>query len=392
MLQLAGKIDKYLDIEPWNDKFEEFDLDHDGVLTMKDVNAYELIVKRVDLGKMSHKRLNMRQGMLGKVTSEAVSLFLETIRLGGSAPLAESAEDAEGVADIENPAGIQMKPKKRRMSLGHINNVLIGIGLTASTGVTARDLEDPENDDMVVQPLRHIHRKLSMTGATPVSVNIKQQAVRNMSIANAAGLDRASKFSSGKRFSSFEASLDRSRTRSTDMRSISNSSGGGSGTNVPFAAGGTPPESPVSSPSSSVRMTDGSISPSQPPPPPSHESPRSVRNQGGLHSLQSWTQMVADQREEEVVRKTSSHSLVNGHSPVHSSPPSAHHHHESGSSASPVSMLFGVPGVTIVESNYEGSSDEEEETSSPMHCHIKTVKSNKDEDARKKKENDLSKV
>jgi hypothetical protein len=41
MLQLAGRLDKQRDVDPWVARFSEFDLDRDGVLTMNDVRAFE---------------------------------------------------------------------------------------------------------------------------------------------------------------------------------------------------------------------------------------------------------------------------------------------------------------------------------------------------------------
>ncbi len=81
MLQLAGKLDRHADIEPWLSRFGEFDLDHDGLLTMHDVDSYAQIVRRIDLGKISRKRPNKKKSILLKISEETRDVFLETFKL-----------------------------------------------------------------------------------------------------------------------------------------------------------------------------------------------------------------------------------------------------------------------------------------------------------------------
>lgn len=81
MLQLAGKLEKSRDIDFWDERFKEFDFDHDGYLTMADCNSYKKIVEKIDLGKISRKRPNKKKSILLKAAEETRDVFLETFKL-----------------------------------------------------------------------------------------------------------------------------------------------------------------------------------------------------------------------------------------------------------------------------------------------------------------------
>ena len=96
MLQLEGKINYTDDIIRWKRRFEEFDLDKDGFLTMEDVEAYQDGQRRQSLlddlkrfedtseeaktfDATGGPKLTKKRSILMQFTDESKDIFLETI-------------------------------------------------------------------------------------------------------------------------------------------------------------------------------------------------------------------------------------------------------------------------------------------------------------------------
>jgi hypothetical protein len=159
MLQLAGRLDRQRDVDPWVARFNEFDLDRDGVLTMNDVRAFEQIAKRVDLGKISRKRPNKKKSIFVKISQETRDVFLETFKLKEIDKEYGEQDDGgddvggEGRGEVDIEAQMQsafQAIRRRNKSLGHVNSVMIDIGLAATSGA---DDEDGVDSNMVFSPL-----------------------------------------------------------------------------------------------------------------------------------------------------------------------------------------------------------------------------------------------
>jgi potassium channel subfamily K len=89
MLQLSGKIDPR-DLDPWIEKFKEFDLDRDGILSMKDIHSYEQMLKRGQLKKAKLYRPHRQRSIVEQITTETKDVLLETLKLKKSADVEES--------------------------------------------------------------------------------------------------------------------------------------------------------------------------------------------------------------------------------------------------------------------------------------------------------------
>jgi len=85
MLLLAGKIDINMDIKPWINKFNDFDLDHDKYLTKNDVLLYQRIDQKMkkQVKQMKKNRPNQLQKkrIFRRVLEELRDIFLETIKV-----------------------------------------------------------------------------------------------------------------------------------------------------------------------------------------------------------------------------------------------------------------------------------------------------------------------
>eukprot|EP01040_Poterioochromonas_malhamensis_P011121 gene11121-12118_t len=88
MLQLEGKLDFEEDITRWDDKFDEFDIDHDGFLSLQDVDSFQKDLQRRQLSQSLSSRSESNsvsssttssKQLLSAITDEAKDVFLETI-------------------------------------------------------------------------------------------------------------------------------------------------------------------------------------------------------------------------------------------------------------------------------------------------------------------------
>lgn len=80
MLMLSGKIDKNYDVKPWLDRFEEVDMDKDGVLTNKDVMLHEKLSSRMRSIHYSGRK-GLSKPMSTLVLEEIRDVFAETLKL-----------------------------------------------------------------------------------------------------------------------------------------------------------------------------------------------------------------------------------------------------------------------------------------------------------------------
>ncbi len=102
MLQLAGKIDQS-DIEPWMEKFKEFDLDRDEVLSMKDVQSYEQMLKRGQLKKAKVYRPHRQRSIVEQITAETKDVLLETLQLKHSNDEVDQHQSSTSIELPSNP-------------------------------------------------------------------------------------------------------------------------------------------------------------------------------------------------------------------------------------------------------------------------------------------------
>lgn len=103
MLQLSGKIDP-TDIEPWLNKFREFDLDRDEILSMKDIHSYEQMLKRGQLKKAKLYRPHRQRSIVEQITTETKDVLLETLQLKKSVDEIDYNQSPAAIELSNNPA------------------------------------------------------------------------------------------------------------------------------------------------------------------------------------------------------------------------------------------------------------------------------------------------
>jgi hypothetical protein len=113
MLQLEGKLDYLTDIARWKEKFDEFDLDKDGVLTMNDCTNYSKVVKRRK-GNIT-SRQQKKKSLFFEVASEVKAVLLETI--GVKKPNAHTTIDDEVNHDSFGSPIVRAKALKRASAI-----------------------------------------------------------------------------------------------------------------------------------------------------------------------------------------------------------------------------------------------------------------------------------
>eukprot|EP01034_Spumella_vulgaris_P030957 gene30957-38257_t len=177
MLQLAGKLDKQSDIDPWVAKFAEFDMDRDGVLTMNDVKEFGDLERRRDEKKTF------------SISEETRDVFLETFKLKELDKEFGQESGADVSCDEDEHCATVHRPFHRNKSLGHVNEIMIGIGLSATSegddemegDEDVQDVEkgkvsggegavfSPMNGSPNVTTFKSALRKLSMYGSDATS-------------------------------------------------------------------------------------------------------------------------------------------------------------------------------------------------------------------------------
>lgn len=209
MLQLAGRLDHRKDIEPWMEKFREFDEDDDGYLSMADVQAYEMMLKR----RMSAKTEGRKKSVIDVITEETRAVLLETLRLKkdetATTPqkdndnnIEQSNQNSPSQAQQENNHGTlnpmlnakNISPLRQALMLrraSSTNRILIEqarkslsedadinaielqnvsnkpFGGNASSTIDERDGEDDEDDDYKVVPKQGRPFSTGSSGTTP---------------------------------------------------------------------------------------------------------------------------------------------------------------------------------------------------------------------------------
>ena len=66
----AGKIDHNYDVRRWLERFAEFDLDHDGFLSMKDVQSFDKLANTLNVKQLKRNRPHRQRSILDRVVDE----------------------------------------------------------------------------------------------------------------------------------------------------------------------------------------------------------------------------------------------------------------------------------------------------------------------------------
>jgi voltage-gated potassium channel Kch len=115
MLQLEGKLSYRDDIMRWKTRFNEFDLDKDGLLTLNDVDKYQRGVRRksllLDLSKQANQQ---KQHLFTRFLEESQAIFLETIHRQEAPSYRPSKRQSELE---ENNSPVVHNPIKRAKAL-----------------------------------------------------------------------------------------------------------------------------------------------------------------------------------------------------------------------------------------------------------------------------------
>jgi hypothetical protein len=114
MLQLEGKLSYRDDIMRWKTRFNEFDLDKDGLLTLNDVDKYQRGVRRKSLLQDLSKQANQqKQHLFTRFLEESQAIFLETIHMQE----APSYRPSKRQSELENISTVVHNPIKRAKAL-----------------------------------------------------------------------------------------------------------------------------------------------------------------------------------------------------------------------------------------------------------------------------------